>query len=272
MEGIYLIHTREFIKSNENIYKIGRSNNIECRIRNYPKGSNVLFIMKCKNSTLCEDNLINLFKKKFIQSKYYGNEYFEGDEDLMIDEIYKYLSIHNKGRGNTKTKAKAKAKAKAKINDIINNIVNDNIINNNIVNDNIINNNIVNDNTNDNINNNVNDIIKVKVNTSNNTICPNCKIKFKFPSLLKVHFRKAYHCLLSEDKIDEFFDKCSIKYNQCSKCKKQFTNRQAHLRHNRETKCGRNINNNNTNISNLVKLITPDVAKDIIKIIINKNL
>ena len=257
MEGIYLIHTREFIKSNKNIYKIGRSNNIECRIRTYPKGSNVLFIMKCKNSTFCEDNLIRLFKKKFIQNKYYGNEFFEGDEDLMIDEIYKYLSIHNK----------ANAKDKAKINDIINNIFNDNANDN--ANDNINNNNVnVNVNANAIVNANVNDI--VKVNTSNNTICPNCKTKFKFPSLLKVHFRKAYHCLLSEDKIDAFFNKCSIKYNQCSKCKKQFTNRQAHLRHNRETKCGKNINN--TNISNLVKLITPDVAKDIIKIIINKNL
>ena len=78
-EGVYLMHIREFIKSHEPIYKIGRSNILDNRVKQYPNGSNILLMIKCKNSILCENNLIKLFKEKFIQKKYYGTEYFEGN-------------------------------------------------------------------------------------------------------------------------------------------------------------------------------------------------
>ena len=41
MEGIYLMHVREFISTNKNIYKIGRSHDIDNRVRQYPKGSRI---------------------------------------------------------------------------------------------------------------------------------------------------------------------------------------------------------------------------------------
>ena len=44
MEGIYLIHTRELFTLNKNIYKIGRSHNIENRMKNYPQGSKIIFL------------------------------------------------------------------------------------------------------------------------------------------------------------------------------------------------------------------------------------
>ena len=90
-EGIYLIHTREFVNSKEPIYKIGRSKNLNTRILQYPKGSNVLCSIKCANSNLCEKELIKLFTKLFIIRKDYGNEYFEGDHDNMIFVIITYL-------------------------------------------------------------------------------------------------------------------------------------------------------------------------------------
>ena len=309
MEGIYLIHVREFAKSKDPIYKIGRSCNLENRIRNYPNGSIVLFTMKCKDSIKCETYLIKLFKEKFIQKTYYGSEYFKGDEDEMINEISKYLYIYN-----TTNKI-----AKLEFNNINNN-VNDNM---NKVNEKDDIKNIVKNENNDADNNlenpikiamditmnkNINESVdkeidkaidkaiekaidksdKIKNNIKKNTkenlkknnniinkdkskICPNCNYEFKFPSLLKMHFRKSYHCLLSEDKIDNFFYKCSLSVNQCNKCNNKFKNRQAFLRHNRETKCGKskNISNNNdTIINNLTNTITPELVKDIFTIII----
>ena len=51
------MHVREFISTNKNIYKIGRSHDIDNRVRQYPKGSRIEYINSCKNSVLCEKNL-----------------------------------------------------------------------------------------------------------------------------------------------------------------------------------------------------------------------
>ena len=92
VEGIYLIHTREFIITNKEIYKIGQSNNMETRVRNYPNGSNLLLSIISKNSIQCEKDLIKQFKIKFTQKLFYGNEYFEGDVDEMISMICDYIT------------------------------------------------------------------------------------------------------------------------------------------------------------------------------------
>jgi len=208
MEGIYLIHIREFIKSKENVLKLGRSDNLDNRVRQYPKGSNILFMMKCKDSILCEQYLLNLFNIKFTHKSEYGKEFFEGNEDEMIDEIYKYL---NQYRINYARKDSVKGLG-------TNHIPKIKTIKTNI---------------------------KENLNSSDR-ICPNCKYEFKYPSLLKAHFRKAYHCLLSEEAITLFFnDKISIpnkQINKCQKCKTQFKNRQAYIRHHKETKCGKSQN------------------------------
>jgi len=217
MEGIYLIHTREFFRLKEPIYKIGRSYAINNRIKQYPNGSQVLFCMKCKNSKDIEKYLINLFKTKFIQKTYYGTEYFEGDEDEMINEISKYLykcNTANKNNVDTESTESTESNENNK---------SDKTKKNNKYNE-----------TNEskhNIKNNTKDINKDR-------ICPNCNYECKFPSLLKIHFRNSYHCLLSEEDIDIYFNK-NINIDKCNRCNKNFKNRQALLRHNRETKCGK---------------------------------
>ena len=90
-EGIYLLHTREFINSKQPIYKIGRSSNMNTRLSQYPKGSNILCSIKCENSNLCEKELIKLFTKLFKIRKEYGNEYFEGNHNNMLFVIITYL-------------------------------------------------------------------------------------------------------------------------------------------------------------------------------------
>ena len=59
---VYLIHEREFIKTSENIFKIGKSkqeNNK--RINQYPKQSKLLLQIVCDNCDILEKELIISF-------------------------------------------------------------------------------------------------------------------------------------------------------------------------------------------------------------------
>ena len=86
---IYLLQEREFTKTNENIYKVGRTKKENYRRFNqYPKGSVLLFQIICNNCENIETQVIKEFKEKFNQKKDIGNEYFEGDYKIMIDKIY----------------------------------------------------------------------------------------------------------------------------------------------------------------------------------------
>ncbi len=86
---IYLIHLREFIKTNENIYKIGKTkqeNNK--RFNQYPKGSKILIYIICDNCDALEKDIIKIFKNKYNHRKDIGTEYFEGNFEDMIKDIY----------------------------------------------------------------------------------------------------------------------------------------------------------------------------------------
>lgn len=91
---IYLLKEREFIKTNEDVYKIGRSKqeNIK-RFNQYPKGSILLLQIVCEDCISEENTLIKLFKTKFKQREDIGIEYFEGNYMSMIGTI---LSVVNK--------------------------------------------------------------------------------------------------------------------------------------------------------------------------------
>lgn len=85
---VYLLQEREFIKTKESIYKIGKTrqeNN--ARFKTYPKGSVLKLQSVCSNCDLCEKIIYGVFKKKYIQRKDIGNEYFEGDCISMIRDI-----------------------------------------------------------------------------------------------------------------------------------------------------------------------------------------
>ena len=93
MEYIYLLKEREFIKTNEDIYKIGKTKqeNLK-RFNSYPKGSILIFQIVCSNCSDIENKLIKLFRAKYIKRKDIGNEYFEGDYITMIDDIIKTVN------------------------------------------------------------------------------------------------------------------------------------------------------------------------------------
>lgn len=93
---IYLLHEREFIRTNENIYKVGmsRQSNLS-RFNNYPKGSQLICQIECIDCKFVETVILRLFSDKFHKCNEYGNEYFQGDKKCMIDIIYIIISFEN---------------------------------------------------------------------------------------------------------------------------------------------------------------------------------
>ena len=87
---IYLIREREFLKLNETVIKIGRTQNISRRFGEYPKGSTLMFVTPCKNEIEVEKELIEIFKSRFEQRKDIGTEYFCGD----VIEMSNCISVH----------------------------------------------------------------------------------------------------------------------------------------------------------------------------------
>ena len=94
---IYLLQEREFIKTKENIYKLGKSKqeNLK-RIQNYPNGTILIIQLVSENCDINEKNLIIIFKEKFTQRTDIGTEYFEGDKYEMISIIYNVVMDYNK--------------------------------------------------------------------------------------------------------------------------------------------------------------------------------
>jgi hypothetical protein len=87
---IYLLC--EFTKTNEPIYKLGKSyqENLKC-IQNHPNGTKLILQTMCENCGDTQKELVNLFKLNFKHRKDIGNEYFEGNCYEMIQIMTDYL-------------------------------------------------------------------------------------------------------------------------------------------------------------------------------------
>ena len=96
---IYLLHEREFIRTSEDIYKVGmtRQPNLE-RFNNYPKGSILLFQMECIDCKFIESIVLQVFKDRFDKCCFYGNEYFKGNKKDMMNIIYLIITYENELR------------------------------------------------------------------------------------------------------------------------------------------------------------------------------
>ena len=85
---IYLLQEREFIKTDENIYKIGKTTQEPLkRMSQYPKGSKILLILCVDDCHQSEKKMLQIFDKKFNQRKDIGREYYSGNVVLMINTI-----------------------------------------------------------------------------------------------------------------------------------------------------------------------------------------
>jgi hypothetical protein len=88
------MHVREFLDTN--VYKIGRTENIQKRINNYPKGSRLLFNVfshyTISHYTISQETeLIHMFSRTFHQRSDIGRENFQGDHKLMMNTILDYV-------------------------------------------------------------------------------------------------------------------------------------------------------------------------------------
>ena len=91
---IYLLREREFIRMNEDIYKIGKTKQPhDNRFRQYPKGSDLILQIKCVNCDTAERTILNQFKQKYRPCRNIGNEYFEGNYIDMINTIMKEINV-----------------------------------------------------------------------------------------------------------------------------------------------------------------------------------
>ena len=229
-EGVYLVHTRELIALKEIIYKIGRSHDLDNRVRHYPKKSKIMFMMNCENSVLCESELIKIFKNKFIQKLDYGTEYFEGDKELMIKEIFNFITNRENFKKKDKKDKKDKKVKKVKkdgvvVTDVV--PVIPDVVEPIIVHDVVV----------KKINNKI--VIKDQLRT-----CPECNYIFEYPSRLKKHFSNTIHCKKTDNEIEEYF--LNIKHNslliKCNICDKEFSRKDSLNRHQKESKCCKSKN------------------------------
>jgi hypothetical protein len=72
-EYIYLLQD----KNKENIYKIDKSNKLN--FIQFPKNYVLILQIACLDCDVCEKEIMNVFRKKFVERKDIGVEYFQGD-------------------------------------------------------------------------------------------------------------------------------------------------------------------------------------------------
>lgn len=88
---IYLIREREFIRLNEPTYKLGKTEQDGLkRSAQYPKGSSIEIHLHVNDCHTAERDLLEIFRHTFIPMTEYGAEYFKGDVQAMLVEIFKY--------------------------------------------------------------------------------------------------------------------------------------------------------------------------------------
>ena len=93
---IYALIEREYLKSGEDIIKMGRtSRGLFKRMSNYPKGSLLLVAYPIKPSDIvvAESRLLSMARSMFTQVKSIGHEYFQADRIKVLKLMMK-IGIH----------------------------------------------------------------------------------------------------------------------------------------------------------------------------------
>lgn len=87
-QWIYLCQTTHCFELHNNVFKIGRTLDMEKRKRGYPKGTIFFVGLRCIDAIMLENALIARFKLSFKPRKDYGNEYFEGSLSCMMKMMF----------------------------------------------------------------------------------------------------------------------------------------------------------------------------------------
>ncbi len=81
---IYLLQDRESIRMNDNVFKVGKCEDIVNRFKKYPKGSKLLKYIQVSNRHVSEGLLLKMMRDRHEVAKSYGNEYFYGDLNAIV--------------------------------------------------------------------------------------------------------------------------------------------------------------------------------------------
>lgn len=93
-ESIYLLQTRESIKNDEAVYKVGRTCQDELKRFNiYPRGSVLHLHVSCHNSLSVEKRVLEEFNKQFRNEPVYGKEYFHGNLLQMLSIVCREVGL-----------------------------------------------------------------------------------------------------------------------------------------------------------------------------------
>ena len=92
---VYLLREREFVKTQEPVYKIGKTINFHARLHSYPKDSHILAIVYTANMDGVEKQLIKTFKEVFVHRVDVGHEYFEGKQKNMLHRYWSVVQSHS---------------------------------------------------------------------------------------------------------------------------------------------------------------------------------
>jgi hypothetical protein len=94
-EYVYIVHEREFVRSDEQTFKIGKTKQHGLRRFNgYPKDSELKLFVCCRDCDTLESAIIKLFDRKYKKRTDYGSEYYEGDIDAMIADVMSLRGNH----------------------------------------------------------------------------------------------------------------------------------------------------------------------------------
>jgi hypothetical protein len=86
---IYCLIEREFLKTKESIYKVGKTNNPFRRFCHYPKGSEMIAFAKVKDCNKAEKELLSLLDSKLKRAPEIGREYYNCKLKVLLDLFYK---------------------------------------------------------------------------------------------------------------------------------------------------------------------------------------
>jgi predicted nuclease with TOPRIM domain len=96
---VYIIRECDFVRLNENIYKIGRTAKInpEDRFQKYRKGTEIIGFFKVNDSIECENKIIKCFSNhnNIKKMSEYGKEYFQGNKKELLNEMLQIVTNYN---------------------------------------------------------------------------------------------------------------------------------------------------------------------------------
>ena len=95
--GIYVVYAREFVRSGEKVFKVGKTSDMDNRMTGYPKGSQLVAFRQCAVGIVelgwAETNVLTDLRcdNRFRACTEFGREYFEGDCTELVAAVFRSL-------------------------------------------------------------------------------------------------------------------------------------------------------------------------------------